>query len=520
MISDFSNRAGDFATSFITALGERVCCVYDDGELFIENIGGDQFVTVFSGTSFSAPQVAGAVALLAQAFPNLTGQEIVEILLSTASDAGPNGTDDVYGTGILNITEAFEPQGTTTLAGTQTALVVGDDFAVGSPVTGDALTTASLSTIYTDKYDRAYVLDLGQNTRNSAQVQRLRAAVSRAGYSRSSAGEALSLAVTVADGERAGGVGWTQELQLNSEDAQGARVLAARIAANISPDTQVGFAISQSASGLVAQLQDAERPAFLVAPEAGRDTGFIASSDLAFATRHEIGSWGLTLSGERGHAWLGENRRASDVLFGVRERRRTSSFSLAADRSWGGLDANVALSWLSEQETLLGAHFNPVFGLQGADTLFLDGRLGQRIGTNWRIGAAYRAGFTRPRGSALVGDGSQVSTQGWSFDAVRFGTLTRGDSLGVRVSQPLRVTGGAVHFDLPVAYDYTTESPILGRQSLSLAPQGREIMSELNWSAPVGPAWVSTSVYYRSEPGHFADAPDDMGALLSLIARF
>ena len=37
-------------------------------------------------SSFATPQVAGAVALLAQAFPNLTGQEIVEILLDHQAD--------------------------------------------------------------------------------------------------------------------------------------------------------------------------------------------------------------------------------------------------------------------------------------------------------------------------------------------------------------------------------------------------------------------------------------------------
>ena len=67
-ISSFSNRAGNESTWVLMGLGERVCCVYEGSQ--IKNSGG--FVTVVNGTSFAAPQITGAVALLAQAFPNLT----------------------------------------------------------------------------------------------------------------------------------------------------------------------------------------------------------------------------------------------------------------------------------------------------------------------------------------------------------------------------------------------------------------------------------------------------------------
>jgi hypothetical protein len=518
--SDFSNRAGNFAASFISARGERICCVYDNGQIFVETIDGQEFVTLFSGTSFAAPQVAGAVALLAQAFPNLTGQQIVEILLDTARDVGAGGIDAVFGTGILDIAAAFAPQGTTTLAGTGTALALADDFALGSAAMGDALSVASIGTVVLDRYDRAYDIELGAQTRNAAQVQRLRGAIERAGYTRVAGTAALGFSVTVGEGQRAAALNWSEQLRLTPDEALGARVLAARVAARVAPDLQFGFAVAQSASGLVGQLQGADRPAFMIAPEAGRDAGFLESSDVAFATRHELGPWGVTVSAERGRAWLGEIRRASDILFGIRERRPTSTFSIAADRDFGGLDANVALSWLSEENTLLGAHFNSAFGLSGADTLSLDGQFVQAIGNDWRLGGAFRAGITRPRGGSLVGADSRIMTQGWSFDATRYGNLMRGDSIGFRVSQPLRVSGGAVNFDLPVGYDYATESVQLGRQSLSLSPQGQELMGELNWGGQLGFGYASASVFYRREPGHFTSAPNDIGALISLNAAF
>ena len=518
--SDFSNRAGSNAASFISARGERICCVYDDGAVFVETVDGQEFVTLFSGTSFAAPQVSGAAALLAQAFPNLTGQEIVEILLDTARDAGVNGTDAVFGTGILDIAAAFAPQGTTSLAGTSNALALADDFALGSAVMGDAFSNASLSTIVTDRYDRAYTVELGERARTAAAIPRLRGAVERRRYSQVAGREGLALAVTIGEGPRAAGLGWSDQLRLSNEDAQGAQVLAARVAARIAPYTQIALALSQGASGLSAQLQGADRPAFMIASEAGQGSGFTASSDIAFAARHEMGEWGVTVSAERGRAWLGDNRGPRDTLFGLRERRPTSTYGIAMARNWRGFDANIAVSWLSEEETLLGAHFNPAFGLTGADTVFVGGQFARRIGADWRVGAAYRAGFTRPRGGALIGSGSQIQTQSWSFDFTRRGTILRGDNIGLRLSQPLRVSGGGINFDLPVAYDYAAESPILGRQTLSLSPAGREGMSELNWSAQMSFGRVSASVFYRSEPGHFQNARDDIGALITLNSSF
>lgn len=519
-MSDFSNRAGQFAQNYISARGERICCVYDDGELFVENIDGQEFVTLFGGTSFAAPQVAGAVALLAQAFPNLTGQEIAEILLDTARDAGAPGTDDVFGTGILDIGAAFEPIGTTSIAGTGHVLALADNFAIGSAAMGDALNGASLTTIVTDRYDRAFTAQLGRNTRNAPQPQRLRAAVGQGARTRSGGSDQLSVAVTVGEGQRAAGIGWAQNLQLTSEDAFGARVLAGQVVARIAPEMQVGFAISQNASGLVAQLQGASRGAFQIAPESGHDSGFSGDSEIAIAARREIGNWGVTLSAQRGRAWLSDFRDTNDAINGRTDRRPTTQVALATDRQWAGFDLNAGATILIEEDTLLGAHFNPVLGLQGAQSVFLDGKVSKVLGEHWQVGTSYRAGFTRPRGGALIGSGSQINSAGWSFDVTRFGVFSKSDSLGFRLSQPLRVSGGALQLELPVDYDYATESAVLGRQALSLTPSGRELIGELGWSGRLPVGTVSTSVYYRNQPGHFRDAPSDIGALVSLSSYF
>lgn len=522
--STFSNQAGDFATSYLTARGEAICCVYDNGELFVEDIDGQQFVTLFSGTSFATPQVAGAVALLAQAFPNLEAREIVEILLDSARDAGEEGPDTLFGTGILDIAAAFQPAGTTRLAGTDLALGFASDFALGSAAMGDALKTASLSTVVLDRYDRAYDIELGpEATQDAAQVQRLRGAVERGAITRSARAPGFSASVTIGEGTRAAGLNWESELQLTPDEGLGARVLAARVAAQISPDTQVGLSILQGGKGLVRELQGQRGGAFSIAPNAGGDTGFTDSSEVAFAVRQRVGDFGLTMAAERGQAWLAGNRPFRGQVDGSaitrQEQRPTATFSIAADRSFGALDTTLGVTWLAESETMLGGHFSPALGFRGSDTMFLDGELSRRFGA-WRLGAAARYGVTRPRGSTQIAGGSRLTSEAWSFDVSRGNVFGWGHTLGLRVSQPLRVSGGELAFDLPVAFDYATETPILGRQSLSLSPEGREIMSELAWSAPMFGGYARASAFHRHQPGHFANSLDDVGALISFNAGF
>ena len=68
--------------------------------------------TLATGTSMAAPHVAGAVALLKQAFPSLTGRQILEALYNTARDLGTVGEDNTYGTGLIDVYAAFLSLGT------------------------------------------------------------------------------------------------------------------------------------------------------------------------------------------------------------------------------------------------------------------------------------------------------------------------------------------------------------------------------------------------------------------------
>ncbi len=61
-----------------------------------------------TGTSMASPHVGGSVALLMEAFPQLTGTEIKLALQATALDLGDPGPDNTYGHGLIDLAAAFD----------------------------------------------------------------------------------------------------------------------------------------------------------------------------------------------------------------------------------------------------------------------------------------------------------------------------------------------------------------------------------------------------------------------------
>lgn len=524
-ISSFSQRAGAQANFFLTARGERICCVYENGQIFVGTDERGSFRLLFSGTSFAAPQVSGAVALMAQAFPNLTGAQIVQILLETARDLGETGIDTTYGRGVLDIAAAFAPRGATTVAGSTSVMRIGETSVIGSAPMGDALAgSQGLSGILLDEYKRAYEYDLTNGSRGAVPEYRLHNALGGGQRQIGGGSDALSLGFTVGDARFAAQTtaegAMARQMQLTTHEADGAEVLAARMIARIAPDMKIGFAMREGAFGLASRMQAQDRPAFLIASDAGGDVGFARSTDASVAVRREFGSLGLTASAESGEAWIGNRRQGEDVFRGVRDRRKTHSFALAADRRFGALDTTLGLSWLQEEETILGAYLAQGFGAGGADTLFVDASGRWDIARGWALGAAYRHGFSRADASGLISSGSRFESQAWSLDLTRAGVFGNADTLGFRVSQPLRVTRGGIDLTLPVSYDYASETAGFATRRLSLAPSGRETVGEIAWRGPLAKGWASASLYYRTDPGHYAQAPADAGVAVTWSRGF
>ncbi|MEZ5540964.1 MAG: Calx-beta domain-containing protein [Pseudomonadota bacterium] len=103
-ISGFSGRGP--ATCDATIYPELVA----PGEaLFTANpvAGGQPWIAPVSGTSFAAPHVTGAMAVLLSAFPDTAVDDLETALLQSAVDLGVGGPDADYGYGLLDVQAAY-----------------------------------------------------------------------------------------------------------------------------------------------------------------------------------------------------------------------------------------------------------------------------------------------------------------------------------------------------------------------------------------------------------------------------
>ncbi|HWH16838.1 MAG TPA: S8 family peptidase, partial [Allosphingosinicella sp.] len=500
-ITDFSNKAGTGAQHYLMALGSRVVAPNQHGTLYYWN-----------GTSFSAPVISGAAALLASAFPNLTGQQIVRLLLTTADDAGDPGRDAVYGNGILNITRAFQPQGQTTMAGSS-APVSTTGNGQGSGTMGDATPMVG-GAIILDGYSRAYAVDLAATLSRAAQEQPLAQAIGGGEYRTAGASVgATSVSITMKRNPRAQTEVGLAPTSLTYEDSRKAHAVAGVALSRLTPQTAVAFGFSESGRALQQRLAGLGGNAFLVARDPMSRAGFHADASTSIGVRQDLGPVALTVTSERG-----EVRNP-----GLRQHLGRPGYNIGAvtaDRSIGPASLSLGASRLQEEATVLGGRFSEAFSSGGSTSYFLDSGVNLDLGGGWGAYASYRRGWTSIQGTgALVSDG-RLSTDAFAFDLSKLGAFASRDKLAFRVMQPLRVRSGGFDLNVPVSYDYATGGVGYQQRFFNLAPTGREIDYELAYSVGALGGNLGVNAFFRTDPGHIEAMKNDVGGAIRFTLGF
>ncbi len=502
-ISSFSNRAGSSAAVYLAAVGEGVRAPDANNTAYI-----------WSGTSFSAPQITGAIALLAQAFPNLTGKQIVDLLYATARDVGDPGVDAIYGRGVLDLTRAFQPVGSMSVAGTGAVISPTINGTLSGPM-GDA-SQGALSMAALDSFGRAYTTTINRSFQRQSLSRNLPALMATRDRSFSVGGDQMRVAVSLvpsADSVR------IERLGITSRDAGVARMLATTVSGRLGAKAQFAFGASQTGNVLTAQLAGRDDPAFLIARDPLSNAGFDTDVGGSAAVRQALGPWGLTIASEVGDVL---SQRAGDAA-ALQARWLRFGYgrsTVAIDRRFGGLNASVGVTRLSEDNTVLGARFSAGLGAARASSLFADLGVRWDIGLGLSLGGSLRQGWTNVRLREGIQGSGLIRTNAWAADIGRDG-LFGSDSIGLRVAQPLRVARGGIGLTLPQGWDYETLSVTSwNSQRINLAPLGREIDYELRYHWRFADGDVSSNLFLRRQPGNIAAMPSDLGGAVRLSLGF
>lgn len=137
--ASYTNFCGGLPADWDTDRWGRHFCLAAPGTVNAAGEGGPGYIYhETEGTSFAAPVVTGAIALLMEHFRGQLGNtEIVKRVVNTANNEGRYAQSEIYGAGLLDLEAALQPvgglyTGTPSVDAATTSTVVGVPAAMGS----------------------------------------------------------------------------------------------------------------------------------------------------------------------------------------------------------------------------------------------------------------------------------------------------------------------------------------------------------------------------------------------------
>ena len=421
---------------------------------------GSTAFAYWTGTSMSAPEVSGALALLETKWPILrTDGTATALLFQTATDLGAPGVDNTYGNGLLNIAAAFQPVGTLSIDfgnGTSTSAdsLTGTLFHGGAIGAAPALTSVLANYTTFDDFKRNFAVNLDGLVAHQATAIDASAPIIAAEIEAGSAEFASGASLTYA--------------KFDGEAARAANIVDAMRFEN----GEEGFAhLGEGASSWVIALTGRDGSQFA----AGR--GFPASASFADAL------WGpQSLAADQANVLASANALANFaqggyfMAFGSRAGEHTRlavSWSntqtpdqLAFDGQWiepqasamsAGLSTELAPHWmggltidlLNERNGILGTTYDPTtsFGLGMHHTSTSIG-ISSSVEIWKSAGLLFEASLASTDGTpvsgGLVTSVSRLLAHSYGMSFVQRDAFDKGDRLTFSVTRPLSVISGSL----------------------------------------------------------------------------
>jgi len=527
VLASFSDAAGDGESQshFMVAPGVDVVSYWetdDDGP-------GLYFL---DGTSFSAPLVSGAAALIMQRWPSLTAREVRQVLFDSATDLGAPGVDNIYGHGMLNVNAAVRPIGTVTVptpgaaaGGTPSGVQVISSGGFGD---GQVFQRVLSKTMVLDKFGRDFSLDLSGSHQSSFQpIQIAQTIESRrnwqstgfslpggfqfsGGVQRDQAIINHSWAFSDFERQQAISEGATAEFNIALEDRSIRFGIGRSLSAAMTPDSASNLGAGLPADGISLTRERAGEPG-------GYSNIYFTNSQLVNGGRV---TWGFSMSKSAPRGQAGPSLFIADpaIQFESRHKHVELRYDTVGPASNWFASAGIT----SEKGSILGARIAGAVGLAD-DAVSLVMRSGWSSKITEKLGLKSEAAvwLTDPgvQSAGLLGDTNQLVSTSANVSMTWSGAFQQNDAISLMVKQPLRIESGHTNASVALGLDRFSGDVIWDSQKLSLSPSGREVAVELAWKGNFGAWQAETRLALRENAGHRKGARDS-AAMLYLARNF
>lgn len=419
-LASWSNACGIAAKYCMAAPGESIAGIYGTG------------VGIGSGTSFAAPIISGAAALLYQYWPTLTGTQIRDILFATADKSGIYANTAIYGQGMLDLTRAFQPVGTVAIASGPTTVSGGTDlsstYLMASTTFGGTIDAAlaGKDVIVLDSFNRDY--DVGINN----------AVVSKGSFSYDGSYDGLSFISEESSTEYSSTVR-SGVASFSNVDLPG----PLSVSYGVNMPTSLGF-------GPFAEKRI--KPTDLILPDAV-GTSFMDMSDesVSYVLGYDTGRWATRVGSFVKTAAVDEitgEQQNEDVTFGfnIEQVFRTKKAYFTANAGF-----------LSEQDSVLGSGGSGALNMGDASTVF--GGVGFGVDFSDTVSAfgGVNVGYTMVNtpSNSLFKDVDSITSGNAYLGVVKqgIGIIGNNDRFGIVGGIPLTSFGGSADLMLPTSTD-------------------------------------------------------------------
>jgi subtilisin family serine protease len=482
-VANIDSATGELHPSSQACGDARDWCISAPGtNIAAPSILGSEYYAIMTGTSMAAPAVTGALAVLKDAFPMLTNEQIVSRLFFTADKSGIYANMALYGQGLMDVDAATAPIGTLSVVGSSgestplaiTTMRMGSAFGTSNPLQG-------VKVMALDSQGAGFITDLGGVVQTQDYRRDLVAGTER--FARQvprqiDAGHGMTLTLGYAAGD-------------------------ARQADNM----VMGFA---GDDGLTTRFGMVSNPDVLAG---GLNFAGVSQQRVSFAAPY----------------WLSEDDQSAVGLqqgFSLAGGKLSITAMSSAERSGAAASYsyNLINSYTSTLEFGLIHGKDSLFGTETGGALdFGDKAMTRFVGVRGEyhrdvltlFHSAYM-GHSDVAASGLINGVDTVTTSSW----VVGGKFDHGiQQFGLLVAQPLKVESADA--SLSFIDGYANGAFTTGTVDVKLRPSGRQINTELYFATSSSAIDdIKFSLMRMDQPGHNASAKADHVATVSLGTRF